>query len=376
MGSKSAQQNVAIPTDQQVSVVDADVHPVPRAFDELIEFLPNRYQGQGWVKELSLDPSLYLTPTVSRGVRGDSLPEDGSPAASDPDLLEEQLLKDAGVDIAIFVPLVVHSAANPEHAAALCSAANSWLAETWLGDYNSHGRYRGSISVPSSHPEAAAAEIEKWSEHPYFVQVLLDPYLGAPLGQRQYRSIHEAAARTGLPLALHINRDPGMPLLSPVGFPSYYAEHHPLYSLVYLPHVVSLITEGVFEDFPELKLVVVEGGSAWLGPLKWRMDHFWREYGEEVPWLKKAPSQYFKDHIRVTSQPIEEPTQLSHFHAYLKWMDAENTLLYSSDYPHWDFDAPDYTIGRMPEAIRERVMYGNSIEVYGLPESVSALGPA
>ena len=45
--------------------------------------------------------------------------------------------------------------------------------------------------------------------------------------------------------------------------------------------VISLIYEGVFERFPTLKIVLIEGGFAWLAPLMWRMDRAWEAMRDE-----------------------------------------------------------------------------------------------
>src|SRR5207253_2553123 len=109
--------------------------------------------------------------------------------------------------------------------------------------------------------------------------------------------IFEAAARHGLPVAIHVHRTPGLCLLSPVGYSSYYAENHPLYSMVYVTHLVSLLTEGVFEQFPSLKFVLTEGGSAWAAPVLWRLDRAFAIYGSELPHLRRPPSEIAREHI-------------------------------------------------------------------------------
>jgi predicted TIM-barrel fold metal-dependent hydrolase len=47
---------------------------------------------------------------------------------------------------------------------------------------------------------------------------------------------------------------------------------------------------------------------------------------------------------------------------------AEHTLLYCSDYPHWDFDDPGQI--PLPEPWRERIFDTNARELYGLPPKV------
>jgi predicted TIM-barrel fold metal-dependent hydrolase len=308
---------------------------------------------------------------ASTGHRADAVPEAGGPG-SDPDLLAKQLFREAGVDLAILLPAGLYGTANPEHDIVLRAATNLWVAETWLGKYNCEGRFRASIHVAVGDPAAAAAEVEKWAGHPGFVQVEIDPYLPDPLGHPKYRPLHEAAARHDLPLALHISGTPGMYRLSPVGFPSYYAEQHPTYAMSAVPHVVSMVTEGVFDRLPNLKLVLVEVGVSWLGPLLWRLDHVLGAYSSEVR-LARKPSEYMHDHLRLTTQPLEEPDDLHTFHRFLRWLDAEHTLMFSSDYPHHDYDDPAWVARRIPAEWRSRVFAENARELYNLPQTLGRL---
>lgn len=359
-----------------IAMVDADVHPYPRSFDELRSYVAEPRRGEHWLDHLAATrrPSIYVSPGVDAGMRADAMPDDGAPAGSDPALLERELFDACGIEHAILIPVTVTGTANPAHESALFAATNAWLADTWLSRHNAHGRYRGSICVSAADPETAVREIERWAGHPAFVQIVLLPYAAAPLGQRQYLPIHEAAARHGLPVAIHVNRTPGMRLLSPAGYVSYYFEHHAHYSLLYAPHLASMIMEGVLARLPELRFVLVEGGFSWIGPLLWRLDRQWRRHRGEVPWLTRPPSAYFREQVRVTSQPIEEPPRPRQLDDYLEWIDAERTLMFSTDYPHWDFDSPDFVTRRLPAHVRARVLGENARELYGLP-AVAAQEP-
>ena len=85
-----------------------------------------------------------------------------------------------------------------------------------------------------------------------------------------------------------------------------------------------------------------------------------------APWLERPPSEYVTDHMLLTTQPIEEPPNSKHLHQILEMFDAENMLMFSSDFPHWDGDAPDFTARWMPETIKEKVMGRTASEVYGI----------
>jgi predicted TIM-barrel fold metal-dependent hydrolase len=354
-------------------LIDCDVHPAPRTPSELLEYLPERYQGKtgrtlkNWFRMNRGTGVFTGFGALATGMRRDALPEAG-PGGSDPTLMEEQLLVQAGVTYAILIPLTITGMANPEHEAAMCAATNAWLAHKWLGEYNAHGRYRGSIMVCPDLPETAIEEIERWSKHGGFVQVMIPPMARGSYGLPQYFPVFEAAARHGLPVGIHINRTPGMALLSPVGFVSYYFEFHPQYTMYYYPHVASLVMAGIFAKIPELRFVLVEGGVSWLTPFMWRLDHYWQEFGSEVPWLDKPPSEYVRKHVLVTTQPLERPSEPRRLNEYLGWMGSKQMVMFSTDYPHWDYDHPEPTLRRLPSEVRELFAYENAAGLYGFSE--------
>jgi predicted TIM-barrel fold metal-dependent hydrolase len=47
-------------------------------------------------------------------------------------------------------------------------------------------------------------------------------------------------------------------------------------------------------------------------------------------------------------------------------MDAAHILMFSSDYPHWDFDSPQQAFPRLPAELKRRIFVDNARELYGL----------
>jgi predicted TIM-barrel fold metal-dependent hydrolase len=131
---------------------------------------------------------------------------------------------------------------------------------------------------------------------------------------------------------------------------------------------VSLVCHGVFEKYPGLRVAVLETGTLWLPEVFWRLDANWKALRAEVPWVKRLPSELIREHMIFGSQPLEEPRKLRQLHQVLEAIDGlEDMLVLCTDYPHWDFDAPDLVLARLPASWREKVGSENARRFYGLP---------
>jgi predicted TIM-barrel fold metal-dependent hydrolase len=129
--------------------------------------------------------------------------------------------------------------------------------------------------------------------------------------------------------------------------------------------VTSLVVEGVFERLPALKVVLIECGFAWLPSVAWRLDRHWRHLKAEVPHLRRAPSEVIREHIWVSTQPMEEPEVGRHLKDVMGWI-GWNRILFATDYPHWDFDDPRAALpATLPEEHRRDIYGGNARGVYG-----------
>ena len=109
-----------------------------------------------------------------------------------------------------------------------------------------------------------------------------------PMGRRKYWPIYEAAAEHDLPVGMHFGGWGRGPITG-AGFGSYYLEDTVGMATAFQDQVTSLVCEGVFERFPELRIVLIEGGIAWLAPLMWRLDRAWKLLRDEAPRLTQLP---------------------------------------------------------------------------------------
>ena len=216
---------------------------------------------------------------------------------------------------------------------------------------------------------AAAAEIRRAADDERFVHVLLVGGSERPYGEPRYLPIFEAAAECGLPVAIHSGGE-GLGLAAPpggAGAPTFYIEWHTLGSAgSIMAHLVSLLVNGVFERLPSLKVMLLEGGLAWLPGILWRLDTNWRALREDTPWLDRKPSEVAREHVRFTTQPLEHTDGHDELlFELLAAAGAPDILCFASDYPHCDFDDPAFMLRRLPERWREPVMHGNAAALYG-----------
>ncbi|WP_280426177.1 amidohydrolase family protein [Nocardia carnea] len=372
----TAQDRARVPSTElvPVRVVDSDVHPVPRRGD-LVEHIPEPWRSSYFLSRRVGDTIVYDAPDYahSKAMRVDTFPEDGEFPGSDPDMAFRQLIMDAGSDIVILEPTVV-ATRLPEATAAMATGVNGWLNAQWLDPHNNwHQRWRGSICVAIDDPASAVAEIEQWAGHPYMAQILIKAEPRPSWGDARYDPIWAAAVKHDMPVSCHLSRGAfeTMPM-PPVGFPSYNHDFMVTYSLLAANQVMSLIFDGVFDRFPALRIVFVEHAFTWILPLMWRMDAVYAARGSFMS-IKRKPSEYVKEHIKFTTQPLDYPEDKTELTRAFEWMEADRILLYSSDYPHWTFDDPRWLVKHLPPAAREKVMFRNGIETYHLPETVPAL---
>ena len=99
----------------------------------------------------------------------------------------------------------------------------------------------------------------------------------------------------------------------------------------------------------------------------WRMDHAYRKLRDEVPELRRLPSEYVRDHFWITTQPVEEPPKPRQFVEFLGYLNMSDRLMFATDYPHWDFDAPDAALpASLDPDLRRAIMAENARALYRL----------
>ncbi len=346
------------------AVIDCDLHnELHGDVEALLPYLPTR-----WREHIEMfgarGPAGSGYPRFMDH-RQDARPPSGRRAGSDVAFTGSDHLDRFNVAHGILIPLSpVAGMQNLELSAALATATNDWQVAEWL---DPEPRLRASIAIPLEAPDLAVQEIRRRASDRRFVQVQFTGRPHEPMGRRKYWPIYEACQEYGLKVMSHAFGSYGQPITG-TGWPSFYIEEHVGPAQAMQANIISLVTEGVFEQFPDLNVVSVENGFGWLPSLMWRLDASWRLLRAEAPHLKRPPSEYIREHVYITTQPMEEPHRRAYFHQMLEqYGEMVDHLLFASDYPHWDADNLDeaFPVHLAPELVR-KIYFDNAATLYNL----------
>ncbi len=342
-------------------VIDCDLHLPSPPTTALLPYLPTHWRDQletRFIHKMNFQLTSY-PPNSPLTCREDWRAKKGD-GESDLDRLRRQALDPFGVDIA--VASLLHGAIalfNEDMAAALCSAVNDFVAHEWL---DPEPRLRGSILITGQNTDHAVAEIERLAHDKRFVQVIL-PVMGDMLpGKRQMWPIYRACERHGLALALHAGSTYRFPTTGS-GWPSFQVEDYIANSAGFENAIVSLLSEGVFSECPNLRVICLEGGFGWLPTLIWRLNKEWRGIRQEVPWITRQPGDILRERFRFTLQPVEVP-DAALIARIIGHIGSDDLLLFSTDYPHAHFEGVEALPDGLPEALIRKITRDNPLAAY------------
>lgn len=340
--------------------IDVDLHPALPGCMTLLPHLDAHWREVITGRGLDdLDLALY-----PRGApltaRADWRPATGHPGGTVA-AMRREALDPFGTAIGICNPLFGAPALhNADLAAALCRAANDWMAENWL---DQDPRLRAGILVPVENPELAVEEIERRAPDRRFVQVLLFGAAETLLGRRVNWPILAAAERHGLPIALHAgSATRHAPTAN--GWPTYLIEDHVTFAQTFQSQLLSLIGEGAFTKYPALKVVLLESGFGWVPNFLWRGVKMWRAMRKEIPWVDRSPAQIFRENVRISIQPGDAPEDAAGMEALLEMIGCDALLLFATDYPHARFEGTDALPPALPVRLHQRVLRDNALALY------------
>ena len=273
-----------------------------------------------------------------------------------------------GVDYACLFPtpmlfLGLHPQVEME--VALARAYNRWMTEVVLP---SEPRLRSMLYLPFNSPEATYQCIRDFAGKPGVIGFMVVSTRYKQVFDNAYMKSYALLNEMKLPLAFHASYHWNDQMTSLAN--KFITAHAIGFTLFNAIHCANWITNGLPERFPDLKVIWIESGIAWVPWLMQRLDNDYRMRSSDCPSLKRLPSDYMRD-MFYTSQPMEMVNNRKALELTFEMMNAETQLLYSSDYPHWDMDLPSviWDLPFLTEKVKRQILGGNAQRLFNLDVS-------
>jgi predicted TIM-barrel fold metal-dependent hydrolase len=278
--------------------------------------------------------------------------------------LVQRAMDSMGIDYMVVFPtpmLVLGMHPQVEMEVVIGNAFNKWLTEEILPQ---DPRIKAMLYLPFNHPEESLKAVETYADNPSVIGFSVTSTRFRAVNHDSYMPLYSAIQATGKPLSFHSGFHWGDQSMQQCNrFISMHAISFVYYNII---HMTNWIMNGLPERFPKLKLVWIESGLAWIPFLMQRLDSEYMMRSSEAPLLKRRPSEYMAE-MYYSSQPLER-SNLDLTEATFKAMKAETQLLFSSDWPHWDFDLPN-SIATLPflgEQAKRNILGFNAARLFNL----------
>jgi predicted TIM-barrel fold metal-dependent hydrolase len=339
------------PRGRAYKVVDTDFHMLPE-WSDLRKYLKEPFKSE--LTSFPLAGGDY-SPKYAIGLEGTGQETQGR-AKSAADIL--RVLDEIGVETVIITPGFTRpqSIFHQAMVTATATAYNDFLINEVLP---ASPRIKAEIMINHRDPAAGAAEIRRVGANPGFVGVYTE--FGGnyePIGTARHDPIFEAAVEHDLVVTSHIGMfwQKATPLSEGTRT---WTELVGLSAVsISMAYVGSMIMQGLFDKFPDLRIIVKEGGFWWLPEFMARADDYYLSHPGDIKlterklesgqkFLAKLPSEYFDSNIRFSSQPMCFPKNPEHFKWLMALCRGEDWLLYSSDWPHATFDPFNWVFNSM-----------------------------
>lgn len=250
---------------------------------------------------------------------------------TDLDQLRLQHMDETGIDVQV-IGLTAPGVQVMDKATAVSFSrlANDQLAEAVRRHPT---RFVGMIAVAPQDPSAAAKEIERGVSKLGMNSVIINSHTqGEYLSDPKFWDIFAAAEAHDVPIYLHPNALPPM-MLQPF-------QECGLDGAIYGfgvetgLHAMRIITAGVFDRFPKLRMIIGHMGEA-LPFWAYRLDYMHaatvrsKRYESMKP-IKKRPSDYLRENFYITNSGVAWDHAIKFTQAFM----GVDRVLYAMDYPY------------------------------------------
>jgi uncharacterized protein len=182
-----------------------------------------------------------------------------------------------------------------------------------------------------------------------------------PYSDERFDPLWRVCCETGIPISLHKPLVSGMPLTPAMPTMADLQIH--------VIHVVEgcitrLVYGGVFERFPQLKIVSAENDVGWIPNWVHRLDHVHSKMAFSRQ-LAQKPSDYVRRNVWATFQ--DDPLGPATWKFF-----GESNYMWASDFPHADSTFPnslkviDENFAGVPAEVTRRIVFANANRLYDM----------
>jgi uncharacterized protein len=256
---------------------------------------------------------------------------------------------------------------NPAYMTAMCDAYNRWLGDVLSGQ--DRLKWVGVVNLDDI--PASVRQVKEAKKLGAVGMMILGTAGDRLLDDASLLSFYEAVAESDLPLAVHVGwACPSINNLYSHIYPSGVIP----FTMPVLMGLVSMMSGGIFDRFPNLRVVYLEAGCLWVHFILERLHHRFQHSGKNLvnvvsrtaPIQKLAPMDYVKKGNLYFSAEIEDallPQVLE--------LVGDGQILFGSDMPHGDRER---FAARMlqertdiSESAKTKILESNPIRFYNLP---------
>jgi uncharacterized protein len=255
---------------------------------------------------------------------------------------------------------------NPVYVTAMCDAYNRWLGDVLSGQ--DRLKWVGVVNLDDI--PASVRQVHEAKKLGAVGMMILGTAGDRLLDDASLLPFYEAVAESDLPLAVHVGWScPSINNLYSHIYPSGVIP----FTMPVLMGLVSMMSGGIFDRFPNLRVVYLEAGCLWVHFILERLHHRFQHSGKNLvnvvsrtaPIQKLAPMDYVKKGNLYFSTEIEDallPQVLE--------LVGDGQIMFGSDMPHGDRER---FAARMlqertdiSESAKTKILESNPIRFYGL----------
>ncbi|WP_067904306.1 amidohydrolase family protein [Nocardia vaccinii] len=360
-------------------IVDVDAHHHElRYWDDVLEYIDDPVLRRNALAMNRLRPGALMghTPGLNYQDVAGRIPHsnshrliEGVPEGRSEDVeLLVRAIESMGIDLQVIFPqpmleIGLHPQSHIE--VALTKAYTRWLVDHTLKE---DPRIKTLVPLPFVDPKACIEMVNEHAANPSVLGFMVTSQRHQGVQHRDYMPLYDLIQDTGKPIAFHAGPSFGEPASKALN--KFISVHAVTFVTCNIVHMTNWILNGIPERFPGLKSIWVESGIAWVPFLMQRLDHEFLMRQSDAPLLKRLPSDYMKE-CYYSTQPMEADN-LKALEYTMEIMGAEDNLLYSSDWPHWDFDAPS-SIASLPflsETAKRNILGETARKLFNLPHDL------